>query len=165
MTTLEDVFWLYERKSKLLKTPIIPTTIGDDDVSANLCRKSYIKPGQECPICLDPIIHKSNAYITSCGHGFHKSCIVPSYLSKMKHKSHGTYNCPMCRASIGSAIEYINERYNCENMLDTLENFWYRYNVAMPMVCDSIYSTDTYHHFLGVNTNCHECLSYRNTGT
>ena len=105
ISTAEDVFYLYERNSswyynckKQLIFPICksiysingnnnyecfcesnqivkPITIGNQNVSCSLERKCYITPGKECPICFDKILRKSEAYLTGCGHAFHKKCI------------------------------------------------------------------------------------------
>ena len=99
MSTAEDVFYLYERNSRYyydcnlrnsiqhcsdclnnecychLKQEVKPFTIGDQDVPCNFERRCYIKPGEECPICFDKIMTKSTAFISNCGHSFHKKCI------------------------------------------------------------------------------------------
>jgi hypothetical protein len=66
----------------------------------------YINPNSDvCCVCLEGIISKSNAYITNCGHKFHKTCLYDC----SNHDDE--MNCPYCRCegaisnSIGSIIE------------------------------------------------------------
>ena len=98
MSTTEDVYWLYERnktteyngcvklkkeclnlydnKCYCIPTDIVlPTTIGCQDIKCRFKTKTYIKFNEECCICMESIIHKSNAHLTECGHAFHKKCL------------------------------------------------------------------------------------------
>lgn len=165
MSTIEDIFWLYENVNNRFSSPIISISIGDIDSIPKYNRLSYIRPGHTCPICLDDITHKTNAYITSCGHGFHKSCIVSSYITTMTKNIYSTYKCPMCRANIGTAIEYINERYSTTSGLDILENFWYKQSYMVPIFCDNKCKQDDIYHYLGLNSKCEKCIQYRNNNT
>ena len=42
-------------------------------VKTSLTLKHYIKCGEKCPICFDPIIKCNDSYLTECGHAFHKN--------------------------------------------------------------------------------------------
>ena len=64
MSTTEDVFWLYESNNNkncsnsdkiFQQLPVLHYTIGDQENKCDISRKTYIKIGDECPICLDPI--------------------------------------------------------------------------------------------------------------
>ena len=181
MTTAEDVFWIYERNKniysdcvklgKIDKCPekmdgkcyccyneiVNPNTIGYDDTYCDMQRKTYIKPGQECPICLLSIDKKSESYLTDCGHGFHKLCMFKLFESKKKHKS---FRCPMCRCNLG--IPCIHpQKYNVFsseiNYLDKLEDFWNYFEFQICYYCDN-------GHVEGMNKDCILCTNYRKFG-
>lgn len=181
MSTEENVFYLYERNSSwyhncknvnkikecpdkwgnecycYLKQPVKPNTIGDQTVPCNINRKMYIIPNQECPICFEPIITKSNAYLTCCGHGFHKSCIYKSFETKIKQKYASQYKCPLCRTNVGNELDNLNDRYNvyAGNALDDLDNFWFKNEYILPQFCPEGWS-----HYIGFNPNCSSCVQY-----
>lgn len=189
MSTAEDVFYLYERNSSYYYNcknkntfPICksiyntnnnecfcesnqivkPITIGNQDVSCSLERKCYIKPGKECPICFDKILRKSEAYLTCCGHAFHKKCIFKSFKQKIIYKPTSNFNCPMCRTKLGYELYDINLRYKQELIpnLDDLEQFWLRgEDYMMPEIC---YNGND--HYLGIRKTCKLCLNYRKSG-
>lgn len=188
--TFEDIFWAYDTNHILtfnmcaniatcpmalnnvcacaLTRPVIPHTIGSSLYSppsmANLKKvKSYIVPGEICSICLEPILVKSSAYITICGHGFHKCCITRAYESNATRSDTSNFNCPLCRCYLGCDIEFIGDRYNMvRGTMDHLENFWWKFDKLVPALCDK---TDTdHHHSIGMNKNCRSCLKYRATG-
>ena len=105
MSTAEDVFYLYERNSSHyhncnkidrleiceecasdgcychLKQDVYPFTIGDQQLPCNIKVRCYIRPGDECPVCYEEILTKSSAYITCCGHHFHKKCFLVGLVS------------------------------------------------------------------------------------
>jgi hypothetical protein len=184
MSTTEDVFALYERnknwyclcndtvnnrKTKLcsqycyLSSPVQPLTIGDQDVPCSFARKIYIRPGEECSICLDGVLTKSSAYLSPCGHSFHKECIFKAYETKMLMKYGSQFRCPCCRGNIGAPEileRYDNSLYNqATDYMDLLETFWLHKNTRMPILC-----TNKYNHPIGLNTECNKCLEYRETG-
>jgi len=186
MATCEDVFWVYDKYKSMefhqcknidccptafknkcqcpLEQPVIPRTIGGNDIpSPNYKVKCYINPGQECPICLTPIARKCNAYLTACGHAFHKNCIFKAFETKMNQAYYANYKCPICRQCLGLDIEYIDERYNSKpGSLDELENFWYKFPNICPVLCNNGINCDEneYHH-LGTDNVCAKCLKYR----
>jgi Ring finger domain len=191
MSTAEDVFYLYERNSSwyydckntgikqlctntlLNHSPINntcfceveqivkPITIGNQKVSCCLDRRCYIKPGTECPICYDQIIRRSDAYLTGCGHAFHKKCIFNAFKQKILYKYTSNFNCPMCRTRLGYELYDINLRYRQESKpnLDDLEQFWARQDFMIPEICCA-----GFNHYLGTNKECNLCLEYRETG-
>lgn len=140
----DDVFWLYERNVNYYRCcatngktmakcitawrgecycreiePVQPITIGDQTLPCRMSVKTYIPIGEMCPICLEGIYSKNNAYLTGCGHGFHKSCI------RLVLEICGNKNliCPSCRGNLGKPD--IPGRYgNTDTELDCLENFW-----------------------------------------
>lgn len=188
--TFEDIFWAYETNRILtfnmcsnigtcpmllnntcacaLTRPVIPHTIGSSLYSppslTNLKKvKSYIVPGELCTICLDPILVKSSAYITICGHGFHKNCIIRAYESKVTRSDSSDFDCPLCRCYLGCDVEFIGDRYNTRRgTLDYLENFWWKFDTMMPALCDK--TTSATHHPIGMDKTCQSCLKYRATG-
>jgi Ring finger domain len=184
MTTAEDVFYLYERnfnhytdckkQQKLTtctdswanecfcytKNDVQPITIGNQVVPCSLKRKCYIKPGEECPICLDGILKKSESYLTVCGHSFHKRCIFTSMETEWNQKYAGVYRCPVCRTNLACDIHDINSRYKFnKNNLDNLENFWLSKDFILVQRC-----SNNYDHDIGMIPDCYVCSKYRENG-
>ena len=119
----------------------------------NLKIKHYIKIGEECSICYDDINHKDNAYLTDCGHSFHKNCIN-KWLMETKFDG----NCPICRQDIGI---YDGDTYFSGNSLDKLECLWLDYDKIYPKYCS--YGSK-FTHIKGVDKYCDDCLKYREFG-
>lgn len=190
MTTLEDVFWLYERNSKIyldcsnnnndndnqldtcpskihnkclcyLNYPVYPQVIGDQSLKCSFSRKTYIKFGEECSICLEKIIYKSNAFLSDCGHAFHKSCIFKLFDSVKNNMYNKGTNCALCRRRIMIyGLDEIKNRYKyAPGTLDELENFWLSITFNVPDLC--YYGAN---HYLGFDKNCEKCINYRKTG-
>jgi len=177
---MDDVFYLYERNKyiyincKLLQKKcfgilydgecychmddiVKPLTIGDQSVKCKLKVKCYIKFGEECPICLENIIHKKNAYLTGCGHAYHRLCLFKVFETKWKNKPYSTLRCSLCRCALG--FPELFERYAFgDNGLDNLENFWLVKDYIIGNFCGAS------KHYIGMNKNCNRCLIYRNTG-
>jgi len=181
----EDVFYLYERTSRYyhscaktktdcqsecychLQQTVIPSAIGDPFIPCNLQRKCYIKPGEMCSICLDPIIKKSNAFITWCGHPFHKKCLFMYMQSKWSsiNPMHPV-KCPMCRRMLGHPIfsqryrsSYFNVWHKDDNELDKLEDYELCGEYATPVYCGNGYD-----HYLLTKSDCESCQLYREKG-
>lgn len=75
----------------------------------------FIKIGEPCAICLEPMISRKNSYYTECGHKMHKTCITNYYNSTYNNKKHGysenwKIRCPICRASLTKCL-WLEERY------------------------------------------------------
>ena len=156
----EDIFNICETNccgdnNKLL----FPQTIGNNDFKRKLNNKMYIWSQETCIICMDKIQTISNAYLTDCGHSFHKKCLT-QYFHYIQMVSNKNLKCPICRCNLGKPI--LNERYNfCHssiNSLDILEDF----NVEMLHICRSF--TNKKNHYLGINSNCEKCIYYRKYG-
>jgi len=142
-----DVIYQLEKEQKQKQTTAIFQT------------KFYIRPGQECPICLEPIFTKSTAFLTPCGHGFHKKCIHQGFQTMWLTKQAGI-RCPLCRHyHVG---DYNLDKYciwsRKVNEIDKLENFWFSKDLQLgyPCVIDN--------HYLGMKKNCHYCRKYQKTG-
>jgi hypothetical protein len=189
MSTAEDVFYLFERNSRYyhdclkndaencdeynnecycyLKQTVHPFTIGDQCVPCDYKTKCYIKPGDECPICYDKIMTKSNAFITNCGHHYHKKCLFKYIESKWLSTSYTTVvRCPMCRSSLGHPeftqryrSSYFSYQYEYDNGLDKLEDFWVSSDYKLPNFC-----SNGYDHYLGLDKKCLMCEIYREKG-
>ena len=178
MSTTDDIFWLYERNKNIysdcikknricnnlidnkcycyIDDIVYPITVGDQDVKCIFKVKSYIKIGEECPICMEGIFHKINAYITGCGHSFHRKCLSKVFQTKWKTKAYSVLRCPICRASQGFPDMF--SRYNINSgELDNLENFWITKDCQMGTFCNI-------NHYIGMKKNCLRCINYRNTG-
>lgn len=99
--------------------PVQPIMIGDPTLPCRMEVRTYIPMGATCPICIEGIYSKKNAYLTGCGHAFHKSCIK----SVLQFRGQRNLICPFCRANLGRPE--IKGRYGHTNSeLDCLENFW-----------------------------------------
>ena len=188
MSTAEDVFYLYERNlsyyydckqrgeenscisyilTKECKCSreqiVIPQSIGNRECSCSLDRKCYIKPGTECPICFDDILKKSEAYLTCCGHAFHKKCIFDAFKQKLLFRRNSNFRCPLCRRRLGYELFDINMRYKMDketNGLDDLEEFTCRSEYMIPSIC-----FEGNDHYLGMKKECKMCNRYRKTGS
>jgi hypothetical protein len=184
--TAEDVYYLYERNTRyyyncqfngktcpnedvgcychVWEAPVLPMTIGEQFVPCDFKRKVYIKPGEECAICLETIQQKSKAYLTSCGHSFHKLCAFKAYDSKIS--SRHTFSCPLCRARLGYPEFYCrytstitqNKKNKCYN-IDALEDFWLSKDFISVQIC-----RNGNNHDLGMKNECYACLNYRESG-
>lgn len=175
MATAEDVFYLYERNSRHYYdnendieyyeenkiNPVRPYTIGNQFVKCSLDRKIYIKPGEACPICFDNIEIKKNAYLTICGHSFHKKCIFDYYEHKRLDNPYSQLRCPLCRFNNGHDLKSLEYRYHINvikpNYCDDLENFWLNKDYKLLQICSK-----NKKHFIGMNKNCQNCKKYRN---
>ena len=122
----------------------------------NLKIKHYIKIGEECPICCEPIFHKQNSFLTSCGHVFHYSCIYNYYYS-ICLETEAEIRCPMCRGDMGE-FDGLKDKYQTdnENGLDKLECFWDTLEYKIPDFC-----YPSFNHFSGFNKYCKKCIAYR----
>jgi len=154
---------------------VLPITIGDQFNSCHFRRKRYINPYEECRICLDSIMKESDAYLTNCGHSFHKSCLFKLY--EIGINMHRPYivngirkyfqlNCPLCRNHIIYPEFYCRYPqwtviYNKKNFLDVLEEFWLSKEYSIIQICNE----GNANHGLGMNKNCIKCLQYRNSGS
>lgn len=160
----EDVFNLYER-NKLIYSEnpdvefVQPLTIGEISVPCKFKTKCYIYEGEECAICLDKITKKKDAFLTGCGHAFHRKCLFTSFEMKWKCKPFSALRCPLCRCGLGFP-DLLTRYINNNNDLDQLENFWLTKEYWMPKYCGNIQTS----HYLGFNKNCDNCLHYRKYG-
>ena len=192
MTTTDDIFWIYERNSYIYsvceetkndktckndyhedsnckecfchsEAIVHPIMIGYIWTPCRMNKKSYIKIGEECPICMEPIIHKKNAYLTCCGHSFHRKCILK--LNETNGLNDFTQlTCPICRDHQGSYEENNRYGYNTKNGLDKLEEFSINKDYQSCEICDFSDLKSGKNHYVGMNKNCHRCQTYRQTG-
>jgi hypothetical protein len=170
---MEDVFYLFERTSNYYydndsdicdyEQIVFPYSIGNIWASYSFNRKCYIRCGEECSICLEPIIRKIDAYLTACGHPFHKKCIFKAMETKWYSNCRCCFSCPYCRSKLGLTVCYLNQRYNplhsSYTYLDRLEDFWLRKEYFVCEPC--ILSNEDNQHFSGMDSGCIECLLYR----
>ena len=159
----EDVFYLFERNKLIYSEEpeeeiVQPLTIGETSIQCKLNTKCYIFQGEECAICLDEIIKKKHAFLTGCGHAFHRDCLFKTFEMKWKSKPFSSLKCPLCRCGLG--FPDLLTRYIGDNDLDQLENFWLTKEYCMPRHCGNIQTS----HYLGLKKNCDKCLHYRKHG-
>lgn len=188
MLSLDDanIFWMYERNrtvyyrcSDITTCPtrwikecfchcydtLRPITIGYTWVPPDLSVRSYIKWGEICCICFDPIWHKRTALLTECGHAYHRGCMQTMYEIGVSTNKHYDFCCPMCRKNLGISPQL--RRYNnWYNSLDRLEDFWTNGDISLCIVCNTsreIGVTTTHH--LGMRNDCAKCRKYRIHGS
>ena len=145
----------------------IGTTGSWTDNAAKTSLATQYAIDQECPICYEEIMTKSTAFITNCGHSFHKSCLSKYIETKWLSTTYiSTARCPMCRCSLGHPEfdqRYRSSYFNCnhsnDNELDKLEDFWLTKDYKLPVFC-----SHGYNHYLGLNKNCFICKGYREKG-
>ena len=190
MTTAEDAFSLYERNAASIyhncarlnrletcpiqwegkclcqfNVPVFSRTIGNAEVPCDMKRRCYVKPGQECPICFESILTKTSAYLTCCGHAFHKKCIFELVESKWLQSYPCTIHCPLCRTYLGSEIYEMTKRYNVfvqekpMNYLDRLEEFWIGKDFELIVPC-----SDGFDHAAVMKKGCSQFKKYIKTG-
>lgn len=145
---------------------IYPNSIGNNDFKRKLNNKMYIWSQETCIICMEKIKIKTDAYLTDCGHSFHKHCIT-HYYHYIKMISNKPLKCPMCRSNLGHPV--FNEKYNIihkdANFIDVLENInMNSIKVEMLHICKFQTSELCGYHYLGMNSLCSLCLDYRKTG-
>lgn len=183
--TSDDVFCLYERNllyyhqcsnshencdtnyCRINAPNVLPYTIGDQTNPCSLSIRCYIKPGVECPICYDPILTKRSAFITNCGHPFHKHCIFKYFESKWHNANViSPVKCPMCRCILDYfksdqryRSTYLDIQYKDDSELDKLEDFWLTKDYKFPSFC-----SNKYNHYLGMCATCNICSQYRKHG-
>lgn len=123
--------------------------------------KMYISFGQTCPICLESILHKKDAWLTPCGHGFHRNCIIDTFEHYMNNKNRvrhsNTMPCPICREDLVDCCigKLTIDRYKGISLLDRLENFWLTIDKKLIITCHKCDET------LGFNINCHYCMPWK----
>jgi len=175
----EDVFSLYERNRNhynnyclscddkkntcpcVSRLTLYPICVGEQEIPCRFRVKNYVKVGDECSICYDPIVHKINTYLTGCGHSFHRKCLADVFIAKWKNKAFSQMKCPLCRCGLGCPDLFQRYDYITGNTLDMLENFWLSKEFLLPEFCSN---STQYSHFLGVKKDCPDCLRYRDTG-
>lgn len=130
----------------------------------NINKKCYIKFGEICSICIEPIITKKSAWLTPCGHTFHRKCLIDNFQYRTIHKmTIGHSNeipCPVCREGLIWCCVGIDklDKYNSKNGLDQLENFWHTIDINPYLLC---WECDN---AVGMKKSCNNCIQYRNTG-
>jgi len=168
MSTAEDVFGLYDQDRRLANNDaVIPFAIGDPYVSCEFRVKCYIKAGEECPICYEPIMTKYTAYLTNCGHAFHKQCLFAYMEARWSTAPYlSSLQCPLCRCALGHPVllqRYKSSYFNgigCEDhTLDKLEDFWLSHQYTLPVHC-----SNDYDHYIGLNRHCATCIAFRENG-
>lgn len=124
--------------------------------------KTYVKYDDKCSICVDCIGPAHKAFITECGHIFHRTCLSEyfHFLKLNKHKL--CLICPICRANLGSpeffGLRYYSDLSTDYKGLDLLENYSNPNNFNdMVHICNSNHIRP---HYLGINTNCMKCKLY-----
>jgi len=159
---MDDVFWINIRSEKERKN------INNIDhivslreiqykkkISLNEKIKNYVRPGEECSICLELILTNKTSYILKCNHSFHEKCIK-EYGKKLDRH---LINCPLCRLPNDINKERFRYRYTKENNhMDYLEDFWNFKDYLIPKKCRNK------NHYVGMESKCKMCKKYRELG-
>lgn len=146
-----------------------PTIMADcgflcESIKPNINKKCYIQFGEICSICMEPIKTKTTAWLTPCSHAFHRKCLINNYTFRQTHKMTIPFSneipCPVCREGhVGCCIGLETlDKYNSNNGLDKLENFWTTIDLVPYKLCY------TCNKGMGMNKICKTCVHYRDTG-
>ena len=124
--------------------------------------RQYIAFGQQCAICLTAVVSARDAHLTSCGHGFHASCLAAAHAAAVR--AGRPRGCPLCRRRVGVDADALRDRYCADDAgsLDAVENFWIKYPHISPTMCAARRAECP--HALGVHRDCARCVRYRTTG-
>lgn len=134
---IADDIYVRKESAQVLKTPL------------------YINPHTDlCSICLDGFKSHKNSFILSCGHKYHKSCIV-----SMLHFNKA--DCPCCRKK--------NAVYN--ELIDSIDLLSYSNTMSsctlvrkeMIMTLSLLYEIDDYNFasmFCRIDIDCHNPMSH-----
>lgn len=146
--TVEDVYCLNNKQFN---------NIGCSIRKYSLNNKCYINPYTAiCPICLMLINKYNNAYLTECGHAYHKTCIMTALEYSCKSLLHIRLNCSLCRKNLDViSIEESVQMFDINNVLDEVDNFWLTIQYNMRDIC--IASTKTNRHFYACDKMCKIC--------
>lgn len=85
--------------------------VASDAINESKPATSYMKWGQVCVICFDPIVNQQNAYLTECNHAMHKACITSLWNST--NFSSMEFKCPLCRVGL-TKCTWLHPRYALE---------------------------------------------------
>ena len=156
------------------KQVVVPQDIGEWWQPVKLEGRSYIPIGAKCPICLSSIIHKRDAWITHCGHSFHRNCLMKSYEIYMNNPKIEKYTnvmpCPCCRSDLPTCCcGYNLGRYHSiygerRNELDYLENFELLSDMIIPIECYKCSKKHKCAKYIGMSNDCKECKEYQEKG-
>jgi len=166
----DNLIWsAYVKAVETVKSPVCKTKIAScgfdhpDDIPT-VKNKCYIAFGEMCFICMDPIVSKNNAWLTPCGHAFHRKCLITNHQYRQKHNMTLEFSneipCPVCREGLVNCCVGLDDmdKYTPENGLDRLENFWSSFDVVSYLSCWRCEKG------FGMNILCKPCEKYRNTG-
>jgi hypothetical protein len=145
--------------------PTVIAVCGFCDTKPSINKKCYIKFGDLCSICIEPILTKSSAWLTPCSHVFHRKCLIRNFQYRTIHEMTISFSneipCPVCReghVDCCVGLDTLGKYIHTENGLDRLENFWQTINLMSYISC---YKCDQ---GLGMNKQCINCENYRKTG-
>ncbi len=152
------LFSVHEKKNSYYSK----SGIGDDGCPMWLHIKAYVRHGEECSICYEPITSKRNCWLTFCGHTFCRKCLIQSRVAYTIPVWNGQFPCPLCREILPYDFsENLNE-YSMPNGLDRLESFWDSIEFRTPWQCSG--TGWEKNHNLGMKKECPDCQSYRVRG-
>lgn len=103
----QDVLYYEQNKPRLPSYAFlkcVPKTTQE-----NLKMKTYIKAGEICKICFEPIMSRYNAILTNCGHSFHSKCMKDYYIYLLRFQPQYDIFCPACRGDVGELTLSIDD--------------------------------------------------------
>ncbi len=117
--------------------------------------RQYIRIGEECPICYEGIFTQTNAFLTLCGHAFHRLCLMQSHQTASLELGRDLFLCPLCREDqpgiFGEPLRFKDKMANYE-----MYSEFYFANECSDLDFDT--------NLVGMNSKCKSCLKYRETG-
>ena len=150
--TTDDIISVFERcnNNEILYSYSITET--NTHKQYTLKDKLYIKKFDECPICLEGITSKQNAYLTQCGHAFHKKCMHQLVFNNVNA------SCPICRNihGIGPLNLFVDDTHRFVNKK---EDYEFCGEFKYPRLCTECFKIE------GWNFNqcisCEQCNKFR----
>jgi len=151
--TTDDVLSVFE--NSIEKNQIVyPHSIKENGDNKKYTSKDklYIKIMDECPICLEMITSKRNAYLTDCGHAFHKTCMHKLVFQNINA------SCPMCRNvhGIGPINLFSDESHRFVNKNDDFE---FCGEFKYPKLCYECWKIEGWD--FNKHISCEQCIKFR----
>ena len=149
--TIDDVFHVFDKSTNDIMYSF-SIKENNNDRKYTFKDKLYIKIMDECPICLESIASKKNAYLTNCGHAFHKTCIHELVFNNVNA------SCPVCRNihGIGPVNLFSDDYHRYKNKNDDYEFYG---EFKYPRYCTECWKIE------GSNNNncliCNQCNNFK----
>lgn len=132
----------------------------------NTHKHHFIPTGTDCAICFEPMMHNKNAYITECGHHFHKSCITSLYNTSFLEKN---FRCPLCRCHLKKCLwletRYALEPWRLMNKKNVCGNVDFEFQKDLfcedSLLCRGCHCRQGCFQIVGRNPHCEACQAWK----